>query len=61
MKPWQMWVRGFIAAAIAGLGTGLTGMAVGVTPLQLKALITANVAMTVGAYLQKSPLPNQQN
>jgi hypothetical protein len=57
MKPWEMWLRGFVAAAISGVGTGLTGFAVGVTPKQLEALILVNMAIAVGAYLKQSPLP----
>ena len=61
MKTWQMWLRGIVAAAISGLGTGLTGWAVGVTTKQLEALMVVNVAIAVGAYLKQSPLPPAGN
>jgi hypothetical protein len=57
MKTWEMWLRGIVAAAISGLGTGMTGWAVGVTSKQLQALIVVNMGIAVGAYLKQSPLP----
>jgi hypothetical protein len=57
MKTWKVWLHSLAAAAVSGVGTGLTGYAVGVTPAQLRALILVNVAIGVGAYLKQSPLP----
>lgn len=57
MKNWKVWLHSLIAAAVSGVGTGMTGWAVGLTPLQMKALITVNVMISVGAFLKTSPLP----
>ena len=57
LRKTETWFRGLIAAAVAGLGTGMTGWAVGVTAHQLKALIAVSIVTTDGAYLKQSPLP----
>jgi len=57
MNRLETWVYGLMAAAVSGLGTGLTGWAVGVTAHQLWALVLVSTVTGVGAYLKQSPLP----
>lgn len=59
MKTWKLWLHGLIAAAISGIGTGMTGWAVGVSGKQLTALCAVSMVTTVGAYLKQSPLPDE--
>lgn len=53
----KAWLFGAAAALISGLGNGLTGWAVGLTPKQLIAILAVNAITHVGAYLARSPLP----
>jgi hypothetical protein len=59
MKNWKIWLHGLVAAMVSGVGTGMTGWAVGVSGKQLVALMTVGMVTTVGAYLQKSPIPEE--
>lgn len=61
MKSWKIWLRGIIAAAISGAGSGLTGYYVGVPGKKLLAMVAVHIVTTVGAYLYQSPLPAQNS
>ena len=57
---WRTWIHGLFAAAISGVGTGLTGWAVGVSGKQLIILLVVPMTTTVGAYLKQSPIPPEK-
>jgi len=74
MSPWQIWLRGVLAAAIAGGANGvITGFAaVGIDPehFNLQAGLRSTLAIAgvsalmsaiigVAAYLKQSPLPKE--